>query len=194
VLRDNVLEHRAYGDQMERIPELAAELIRSGVDIFIVPGGVGAVRVQQVTRTIPIVTFAAGDLVQTGLAASLARPGGNVTGVQTLTPDLAGKHLSLVKEAIPSLSRWALLMGEPSFSEAELRSAVYPSIIRGAEISGKALGIRLQVVAVRRVEDFDGAFRPSESSARRESQDRESPRPHDIRPALLGRADEVIHP
>jgi hypothetical protein len=60
-----VTERRAYGDQMERIPELAAELIRSGVDIFIVPGGVGAVRVQQVTRTIPIVTFAAGDLVQT---------------------------------------------------------------------------------------------------------------------------------
>jgi ABC-type uncharacterized transport system substrate-binding protein len=84
-----VVEQRVYGDQMERIPDLADELLRTGVDVFVVGGAADAVRVQKVTRTVPIVTFAAGDLVAAGLAASLVRPGGNVTGIQTLQPELA---------------------------------------------------------------------------------------------------------
>lgn len=116
-----VTERRAYGDRLDRIPDLAAELMRSGVDVFIVYGGIQAVRVQQVTRTIPIVTNIAGDLVQSGVAASLAHPGGNVTGVQTFMPAVAGKHLSLMREVIPGLLRWGLLTGEPRLSEAEFR-------------------------------------------------------------------------
>jgi putative ABC transport system substrate-binding protein len=77
--REFVTEQRAYGDQMDRIPDLATELMRTGVDVFVVEGAQDARRVQQVTRTIPIVTLRAGDIVEAGLAASLARPGGNVT-------------------------------------------------------------------------------------------------------------------
>lgn len=84
-------------------------MIRTGVDVFIVGGGSDAARVQRVTRTIPIVTFAAGDLVLGGVAASLVRPGGNVTGIQTLQPELTPKHLSLLKEVLPRFSRSGVL-------------------------------------------------------------------------------------
>jgi putative ABC transport system substrate-binding protein len=143
-----VVERSAYGDQPERIPDLAAELMRSGVDIFVVSGSFVARRLQQVTRTIPIVASDAGDLLQGGLAASLARPGGNVTGVQTLMPEVVGKHLALLKEAIPRLSRLGVFTIEPGTSDG----------VRAAETSGKALGIRLQIVRVPRVEDFGAAF------------------------------------
>jgi len=148
--RDFVTERRAWGDQIERIPDLAADMMQSGVDVFTVPGGLAALRVQQVTRTIPIVTFAAADLVQGGFAASLSRPGGNVTGVQTLQRDLIGKQLSLLKEASPGVSRLAFLIDD---------SVNYiPGLIREAEASGKMLGTHLQIVTVRRVEDFHTAF------------------------------------
>jgi putative ABC transport system substrate-binding protein len=143
-----IVERRAYGDQIERIPDLAAELMRSGVDIFIVGGSVEARPLQQVTRTIPIVAGGAGDLVEAGLAASLARPGGKVTGVQTLMPEVASKHLALLKEITPGLSRSGVLIDV-------LRTGEY---VRTAEASGKALNIRLQIVTVPRVEDFDAAF------------------------------------
>ena len=150
-----VMERRTWGDQIERVPDLAAEVIRSGVDVFIVPGEGAARPVQQVTRTIPIVTSTAADLVQNGLAASLGRPGGNVTGVQTLTRDLVGKQFSLLKEASPGLSRSGFLI--PEFS-SEAGRKFLQATIREAEASGKELGIRLQIVVVRRAEDFDTAF------------------------------------
>ncbi len=153
-----VVERRAYGDQIERVPDLAAELMRLGVDIFMVSGSNVSRYVQQVTRTIPIVTSDAGDLVQGGLAASLARPGGNVTGVQTLMPEVTGKHLALLKDVTPGLSRSGVLMGELGASEAELRSITFGPMIRVAETSGKALGVRLQFVGVHRAEDLDAAF------------------------------------
>ncbi len=152
----NVLfERLAYGDHIERIPGLAAEAMRSGVDIFIVSSGIVSRRLQQVTRTIPIVAAVAGDLVQGGLAASLARPGGNVTGVQTFLPEMSGKNLALLREVIPTLSRSGVLIGELGVSEAELRST---ALLRDVETSGKALGVSLQIVGVHRVEDFAAAF------------------------------------
>jgi putative ABC transport system substrate-binding protein len=156
--RNFVLERRAYGDQIERIPDLAAESMRSGVDIFMVSGSIVARRLQQVTRTIPIVAGSAGDLVEGGLAASLARPGGNVTGVQTLLPEMAGKTLALLKEAIPGLSRSGVLIGELGVSEAELRSITFGPMIREAETTGKVLGIRLQIEGVHRAAEFAAAF------------------------------------
>src|SRR6266851_3216110 len=105
-----LLERRIYGDRYERIPDLASELIRWGADVLYVPGARSPALVQQVTRTIPIVSVAASDLVASGLAASLARPGGNVTGVQTQTTQVGSKHLSLLKEAIPRLSRVGLVI------------------------------------------------------------------------------------
>jgi putative ABC transport system substrate-binding protein len=154
--RDFIVEHRAFGDQLDRIPDLAAELIRSGADVFMVPGFGVALRVQQVTRTIPIVTTGSADLVEAGLATSLARPGGNVTGIQTLQKDVIGKQLSLLKEARPGLSRLAFLLDNPSGDEAQSRRNA--ASIGEAEASGKALGVGLQSVTVRRAKDFDAAF------------------------------------
>jgi putative ABC transport system substrate-binding protein len=145
--RDFVVEQRTFGDRIERIPDLAAELIRTGVDIFVVEGAGDARRVQQVTHTIPIVTLRAGDLVEVGLAASLARPGGNVTGIQTLQPQLAAKHLSLLKEAIPRLSRAGILL-----------EGSYEAFLREAESGGKTLGIALQIVSIHGPDELERAF------------------------------------
>jgi putative ABC transport system substrate-binding protein len=145
--RDFVVEQRAFGDRMERIPDLAAELIRTGVDVFVVEGAADAGRVQQVTHTIPIVTLRAGDIVKAGLAASLARPGGNVTGIQTLQPDLAAKQLSLLKEAIPRLSRSGILL-----------EGSYPVFLREAKSGGKTLRIALQIVSIHGADELERAF------------------------------------
>jgi putative tryptophan/tyrosine transport system substrate-binding protein len=143
-----VVERRIYGDQPERIPEMVNELVRSGVDLFLVPGSIDAGRLNKVIRTIPIVTFEASDLVERGLAESLARPGGNVTGVQVLMPEVTGKHLALLKELIPSLSRVGVLREDLGSSP----------VVRQAKNTADALRIRLQVVAVRRAEELDAAF------------------------------------
>jgi putative ABC transport system substrate-binding protein len=144
--RDFVAEYRVYGDRYEQVPDLAAELIRAGADLFVVQGGIEASRVQQVTRTIPIVTTRAGDLVAMGLAVSLARPGGNVTGIQT--PGLLTKHLSLLRDAIPRPARLGIIFpgsyGPPSRAEAEA--------------GAKALGVALQIVPVQTANEFEGAF------------------------------------
>ncbi len=136
-----LLERRIYGDQYERIPDMASELIRWGADVLYVPGGRTAALVQQVTRTIPIVSVAAIDLVAAGLAANLARPGGNVTGVQTQTAQVGGKHLALLQEAIPRLSRVGLLLS-PEYPQRS-------SYIREAEAGANALNIRLRIVTFR---------------------------------------------
>jgi putative ABC transport system substrate-binding protein len=86
---------------MGHVPDLADELIRAGVELFVVSGASDAAKVREVTRSVPIVAWGAGDFVEAGLAANVSRPGGNVTGVQTLQPELASKHLSLLKEVIP---------------------------------------------------------------------------------------------
>jgi putative ABC transport system substrate-binding protein len=151
--RDIVTERRVFADQLERIPDLATELLRWGADVFIVTGIPQAQRVQRVTRTIPIVSWTAGDLVASGLVASLTRPGGNVTGIQNLTVDLPGKHLSLLKEIMPRLSRAGILR-----SESDYPQGVFDAYLREAEKSAKALGIRLQIPAVRSDADFEAAF------------------------------------
>jgi putative ABC transport system substrate-binding protein len=145
--RDFVVEQRAYGDQIERTPDLAAELIHTGVDIFVVEGASEAARVQRVTHTIPIVTLRAGDIVKQGLAASLVRPGGNVTGIQTLQQDLAAKHLSLLKEAIPRLARAGILL-----------EGSYETFLREAESGAKTLGIALQIVSIHGPDELERAF------------------------------------
>jgi len=152
--RDFVVEQRAFGDRIERVPDLAAELLQTHVDIFIVEGATDARSVQQVTRTIPIVTLRAGDLVEFGLATSLARPGGNVTGIQTLQPELAAKHLSVLKEAIPRLSRSGILFESASSTISGFQAAV----LREAEAGGKALRVALQIVTFRRPDELAGAF------------------------------------
>jgi putative ABC transport system substrate-binding protein len=154
-----IAEWRASGGQNERVPELAADLMRAGVDVFVVVSAHAAQRVREVTRTLPIVVFAAGDLIEAGLAASLARPGGNVTGVQSFQVDLAAKQLSLLKEAIPRLSQAGLFIhGVPS--EAALRSgrSIYGGMLRELEAAAPALRVRLQIAIPRDPQEFEGTF------------------------------------
>ncbi len=145
--RDFIVEERSYGEQLERVSDLAAELIRTGVDIFVVEGFTEARRVQQVTHTIPIVTLRAGDIVKAGLAASLAKPGGNVTGVQTLQAELAAKQVSLLKEAMPRLSRLGVLV-----------AGTYPAVVDEVEAAAKTLGIAIQVESIRGGDDLARSF------------------------------------
>jgi putative ABC transport system substrate-binding protein len=145
-----VVERGIEGDQFEHVHGLATEWLRSGVDMFLVSGVIVARRVQQVTRTIPIVTIAAGDLVAGGLATSLARPGGNVSGVQAVGPAVVAKEIELLKECVPGLSRVGVLTA--GYDPAVMNS------VEAVEARAKALGIRLQFVSVSRLEDFARAF------------------------------------
>ena len=105
---DVVIEARWAEGRLDRLPELAAELVRLKVDVIVSADTAGPLAAKQATATIPIVMAGAGDPVASGLVASLARPGGNVTGVSVTAPEL-GERLQLLKEAVPGLSRVAVL-------------------------------------------------------------------------------------
>src|SRR5215471_12586983 len=104
-----VFENRNAEDQLERLPELAADLIRLKVDVIVAAGTLAPLAAKQATATIPIVMTTAGDPLGSGLVASLARPGGNVTGMSLMVPDLGAKRLELLKEVVPRLARVAVL-------------------------------------------------------------------------------------
>jgi putative ABC transport system substrate-binding protein len=103
------IEYRWAEGQDDRLPNLATDLVRLNPDVIVTTGTPGAIAVMQSTKTIPIVMATAADPVGSGLVASLARPGGNVTGFTILGPELEGKRLELLKQAIPGLSRLAVL-------------------------------------------------------------------------------------
>ena len=145
------IDYRWAEGQDERLPDLAAELVRLKVDVIVTPGTPGSLAAIRATRTIPIVMTSTGDPVKSGLVASLARPGGNVTGFSTFRPQLEGKRLELFKQAVPKLSRVAVLR-DPinpigSFNLQEVQAAA------------RTTHITLQpVVEVRRAEELDRAF------------------------------------
>ena len=112
-----------------------------------------ALAAKQATRTIPIVFTAAGDPVASGLVTSLARPGGNVTGLSSLAPELVGKRLELLKQAVPGVSRVAVLWQPGALGERTDKD-----MLKGAEVAARALGVRLQFVEARGPADFDRAF------------------------------------
>ena len=119
--------------------------------MFLVANGTIASRIRRETQTIPIVTTGAGDLVAAGLAESLARPGGNVTGLQVMRTDLGGKHLSLLQEALPGLKRVGILAAEFGLSEAKMQANpqhVTAMWIHELRTRAPALGLQLQVVIV----------------------------------------------
>src|SRR5262249_24638104 len=103
-------QERNADNQIERLPDLAAELARLPVDVLVTAGENAARAAQHATRTIPIVVAASGDPVGAGLVASLARPGGNLTGLSLMSPELAGKRLELLEEAVPMASRVGVLL------------------------------------------------------------------------------------
>src|SRR5215813_12323462 len=108
------IEYRHADHQLERLPDLAAELVRLPVDILVTAGENAARAAQQAIRTIPIVLTAGSDLVGLGLIASLARPGGNLTGLSLMSAELEGKRLELLKEAVPTASRVGVLFNPAS--------------------------------------------------------------------------------
>jgi len=144
------LEERWAEGRLDRLPSLAAELVRLNVDIILTVSTPAAQAGQQATRSIPIVMTNVSDPVESGLVSSLARPGGNVTGLSLMHPDLSGKRLELLKEIIPKVSRVAVLSNSSN--------PIIPPLLRETEAAARALGVQLQVVEVRGPTEFDSAF------------------------------------
>src|SRR5436309_3227516 len=145
-----VVEYQQAGDKADRLPALASDLVGRQVDV-IVAGGSQAVRAaQQATKSIPIVMTSSSDPVGTGFVASLARPGGNITGLSLLSPDLSGKRLELLTEIVAGVSRVAVLWN-PDDPPAALS-------LKETQAAARALGIKLQSGEVRGPNDFDSAF------------------------------------
>ena len=146
--RNIVFEHRYADGKPERLPELASDLVRSKPDLIIVYGGDVAPFAKRATTTIPIVFITSADPVQGGLVASLAHPGGNLTGVTLVSSDLAAKRLQFLKEATPGITRVAVLWN-PDHPDNE-----YPATLA----AGRSLGVQVQSLEVRGRDDIASAF------------------------------------
>ena len=146
-----VFDYRFAEGQRERFGNLASEIVRSKPDIIVVTGAPFTTAAKRASNTIPIVVMGAGDLVRTGLVASLARPGGNVTGTTSIAPDLSGKRIELIKEIVPKALRIAALahFNPPSPGEESVKES---------EIAAAALGVKLRVIIVQTPDDFQRAF------------------------------------
>jgi putative ABC transport system substrate-binding protein len=144
-----LIEYRYAEGKRERLPDLAAELVRLKVDVIVTtPEAVLAAK--KASPTIPIVFVGANDPVGSGYVSSLARPGGNITGLSVMSPDLNGKRLELLKEAFPKVARVAFLW-ESGGTRGNLR-------LTDMEAAAKALGVKLISLEVRSLDDFDSAF------------------------------------
>jgi putative ABC transport system substrate-binding protein len=148
-----VVEYRFAEGALERLPNFAAELVRLNVDIIVAPGS-GAVAAKKATNTIPIViTF--GDPIGSGLVASLARPGGNVTGLSSFVSELGGKQLELLMEAFPSVSRVAVLWWNQTNPPSIDPNAL---LLVEMKVAAGALRVTLQPLELHRLDDFERAF------------------------------------
>jgi putative ABC transport system substrate-binding protein len=144
------IEYRWAEGRFERLPDLAAELVRLNVDVIVTATTPAIQAAKQATKTIPIVMAVSADPVETGLVASLARPGGNITGLSLLAPEIVGKQLQLLKEAVPKVSRVAVLCNPANLSSAPQ--------LREAEVAARPLGVRLQILEARSPDEFESAF------------------------------------
>ena len=151
--RSLVIEFRDAQGRPERLDALAAELVASKVDVIVTAGALPAIAAGRATKRVPIVFIGAADPVTSGMVASLAQPGGNVTGLSLLLPELVGKRLELFKHAVPSLRRVAVLW-QPGGSGARTEQ----DLLKGAETAALALGLELRFVEARRPADIDRAF------------------------------------
>jgi putative tryptophan/tyrosine transport system substrate-binding protein len=146
-----VIEWRFAEGKADRLPGLAAELVGVKVEVIVTSGPAATRAAKEATTTIPIVTAQDPDPVGDGLVASLARPGGNITGLSTLAPEISGKRLELVKEIVPRLSRVAVLGSSTVPGNAQA--------LKESELAARALGVQLQFLDVRGVKDIEPAFR-----------------------------------
>jgi putative ABC transport system substrate-binding protein len=146
-----VIEYRWADGDAERLPALAAELVRDKVDLIVAPAGTAALAAKAATTTIPIVMLFPSDPVGTGLVASLAHPGGNVTGTSfTAGPEIFAKQLQILKEAVPRMSRLAVLRNPGDSGWAVQDKEV--------DVAARSLGIRVQYVEARSAAQLDAAF------------------------------------
>ena len=151
--RNVVIEYRDAEGKPERFPAVAAELVALKVDVIVAGPTLAALAAKQATKTIPIVFANAADPFASGLVTSLARPGGNVTGLSMLAPELVGKCLELLQQAVPGVSRVAALWQPGSSGERTEKD-----MVKEAGVAARALGVRLQFVEARGPADFDRAF------------------------------------
>ena len=146
-----VIEWRSGEQGRDRQRAIAAEFVRLNVDV-IVAGGSGDIRAaKEATSTIPIVMVIGGDVIGSGFVASLARPGGNLTGLSTLRPELMGKRLELLKEILPKLSRVAVFMSSSGVD--------YAQVLKELDVAAGAMGMKLQHMDIQVAADFTSAFR-----------------------------------
>ena len=144
------IEYRSADGKRDRVPDLAVELVRLKVNIIVADGSGASTESKKATRTIPIVMTSSTDPVGTGIVASLARPGGNVTGLTSLTGELGGKNLELLKEIAPKLSRAVIL------SSGGGANALF---VKDTEPTARSLGVKLMHEVARGSADIEGAFR-----------------------------------
>jgi len=151
--RNVVIEYRDAEGKWDRLPALAAELVALNVDVIVAAATRHALAAKQATRTLPIVFAVVADPVGSELVTSLARPGGNVTGLSVLAPELVGKRLELLTQAVPGVSRVAVLRHPGAQGERTEKE-----MLKGAEAAARALGVRLQLLEARGPDDLDRAF------------------------------------
>jgi ABC-type uncharacterized transport system substrate-binding protein len=148
-----IVEYRAAGSKIERFAEEADELVRLNVDVIVASNTPAALAAQKATSIIPIVVPVMGDPVKDGLVASLARPGGNMTGLTFLGPELLPKRLALLKEALPSVSHLAALWQPKAYGETTMHD-----MIEQTQVAATKLGMQLRLFAVNAPDDFESTF------------------------------------
>jgi putative ABC transport system substrate-binding protein len=148
--RNIVIEYRWAEGKYDRLPALATELLVAKVDVIVTAGTPASLAVKKVTTSVPLVMVAVGDPVGTGLVTSLARPGGNATGLSSIAPDLEGKRLELLREIVPKLSHVAVFFNP--------LNAFHKGAMQQALDAARAMQIKLQPLTVQAEGDFDGAF------------------------------------
>ena len=146
-----VIEYRYAEGKFDRLPDLGAELARLKVEVIVAGGPTSTRAAKEVTTTIPIVMAQVNDPVGNGFVASLARPGGNITGLATLSPEISGKQVELLKETVPRLSRLAVFGTSTSPGNAQS--------LRETELAAGAFGVKLQYLDVLNLKDIETAFR-----------------------------------
>jgi len=146
-----VIEYRYAEGKLDRLPTLAADLVRLKVDIIVSAGPQATRAAKEATSTIPVVMTQDGDPVANGFVASLARPGGNITGLSTLAPEISGKQLELLKEIVPRLSRVAVIGNSTNPGNAQA--------LRETELAAGAFGVQLQYLDVLGPKHIETGFR-----------------------------------
>jgi putative tryptophan/tyrosine transport system substrate-binding protein len=148
--RNIALEYRWAQGNLDRLPQFAEELVKLKVDVIVTLGPAAAIAVKRATETVPIVVLAIGDPVASGLVSNLGRPGGNLTGTTRMLSEMSTKHVELLKQAVPPLSRLAVLWNPANSS--------HTPALKSAETAAHSLAIKVRAVEVRSPSDLDGAF------------------------------------